>query len=306
MTMETDGTLFAVNHDDDINSLWAFNTATPTMVVPVEEAIDIGPAKISINGLGNDLGELANTLEKRFSENSVVFRAASAQFLNVVPRAATKSGAISALLETADIPLADVLAFGDDYVDIDLIRDCGWSVAVDNAVPEIKTLAKYLTASNDDHGVALVLERLESAEASEPLFVRANALDPDHYPLPAEVDTETFEQAVRESLDNLPRSIREYIEPVEVMVEDWPSNELVSSERISPQILGIFIGVPRTGASLDVQVHDLDRVILFKKNLEKVCRSVDELIDQIEITVRHEIGHYLGLDEDDMERLGLA
>ena len=90
------------------------------------------------------------------------------------------------------------------------------------------------------------------------------------------------------------------------MVEDWPSNELVSSERISPQILGIFIGVPRTGASLDVQVHDLDRVILFKKNLEKVCRSVDELIDQIEITVRHEIGHYLGLDEDDMERLGLA
>ena len=154
--------------------------------------------------------------------------------------------------------------------------------------------------------LALVLERLESAEASEPLFVRANALDPDHYPLPAEVDTETFEQAVRESLDNLPRSIREYIEPVEVMVEDWPSNELVSSERISPQILGIFIGVPRTGASLDVQAHDLDRVILFKKNLEKVCRSVDELIDQIEITVRHEIGHYLGLDEDDMERLGLA
>lgn len=163
MTMETDGTLFAVNHDDDINSLWAFNTATPTMVVPVEEAIDIGPAKISINGLGNDLGELANTLEKRLSENSVVFRAASAQFLNVVPRAATKSGAISALLETADIPLADVLAFGDDYVDIDLIRDCGWSVAVDNAVPEIKTLAKYLTASNDDHGVALVLERLVAA-----------------------------------------------------------------------------------------------------------------------------------------------
>ena len=47
-------------------------------------------------------------------------------------------------------------------------------------------------------------------------------------------------------------------------------------------------------------------MILFKKNLEKVCRSVDELIDQIEITVRHEIGHYLGLDEDDMERLGLA
>ena len=46
MTMEIDGTLFAVNHDDGINSLWAFNTASPTMVVPVEEAIDVGPAGI--------------------------------------------------------------------------------------------------------------------------------------------------------------------------------------------------------------------------------------------------------------------
>jgi len=48
-------------------------------------------------------------------------------------------------------------------VDIDLIRDCGWSVAVENAIPEIKALAKYSTASNDDHGVAMVLEDLVSA-----------------------------------------------------------------------------------------------------------------------------------------------
>jgi HAD superfamily hydrolase (TIGR01484 family) len=163
MTMEIDGTRFAVNHDDDINSLWAFNSASPTMVVPVEEALRIGPAKISINGLDNDLEGLAKTLEDRLSNNTAVFRAASFQFLNIVPRRATKSGAVAALLETANISLDDVLAFGDDYVDIDLIRDCGWSVAVDNAIPEIKSLAKYRTASNDDHGVAIVLERLVAA-----------------------------------------------------------------------------------------------------------------------------------------------
>ncbi len=163
MTMEIDGTRFAVNHEDDINSLWAFNNASPTMVVSMEKAMDIGPAKVSINGLNNSLEELAKTLEHRLSENTVVFRAASAQFLNIVPRRATKSGAVAALLETADISLDDVLAFGDDYVDIDLIRDCGWSVAVDNAVSEIKSLARYGTASNDDHGVAMVLERLVAA-----------------------------------------------------------------------------------------------------------------------------------------------
>ena len=54
------------------------------------------------------------------------------------------------------------------------------------------------------------------------------------------------------------------------------------------------------------QPHDLTRVILFKRNLEKVCRSREELIEQIQVTVKHEIGHHLGLDEDDLERLGLA
>ena len=54
------------------------------------------------------------------------------------------------------------------------------------------------------------------------------------------------------------------------------------------------------------QPLDLDRILLFKKNLEKICRDAEDLIDQIQITVRHEVGHYLGLDEDDLERLGLA
>ena len=82
--------------------------------------------------------------------------------------------------------------------------------------------------------------------------------------------------------------------------------ELVQSEDISPQILGIFIGVPRTQASVTDQMPDLDRIILFKKNLEKICQDREDLIDQIQVTVRHEVGHYLGLDEDDLERLGLA
>ena len=50
----------------------------------------------------------------------------------------------------------------------------------------------------------------------------------------------------------------------------------------------------------------MTRVILFKSNLEKICRDRDELVEQIQITLRHEIGHHLGLSEEDMERLGLA
>jgi predicted Zn-dependent protease with MMP-like domain len=89
-------------------------------------------------------------------------------------------------------------------------------------------------------------------------------------------------------------------------VHDFPDAELLENENVSPQILGIFIGVPRTEAASTAQARDIDRVILFKKNLEKICRTHAELVEQIQITVKHEIGHYLGLDEDDLERLGLA
>jgi len=163
MTLEIDGDQFAVNHDDDINELWAFNMATPTMVVSFEEALRLRPVKISINGLNQNLENLAIILENELSAETGVIRAARMQFLNIVPMQASKSGAVADLLESANIPLVDVLSFGDDFVDIDLIRDCGWSVAVANAISEIKSLAKYETASNDDHGVAIVLENLVEA-----------------------------------------------------------------------------------------------------------------------------------------------
>ena len=91
-----------------------------------------------------------------------------------------------------------------------------------------------------------------------------------------------------------------------MLIEDFPSEELLGHENVSPQILGIYIGVPRTEAEISAQPDELTRVILFKKNLEKICRDRDDLIEQIQITVRHEIGHHLGLSEEDLERLGLA
>lgn len=170
------------------------------------------------------------------------------------------------------------------------------------------------------YSLGLIMERLghedgesdgdgsvDGAEQAASLaFARANSLDPGHFPVPLSVDDEFFRAAVAEALANLPRSVREYIENVPVIVEDFPAPDLVVRERISPQILGLFMGVPRTEAAATEQVPDLDRVTIFKRNLEKVCRDREELIEQIQITVRHEIGHYLGLDESDLDRLGLA
>jgi predicted Zn-dependent protease with MMP-like domain len=154
--------------------------------------------------------------------------------------------------------------------------------------------------------MALVHERLGEDEASEAAFEKANALDPDHFPMPTRVDEQLFREVTAEALENLPRSIREYIADVPVIVEDYPGDDLLRAHKISPQILGLYIGVPRTEAEVSSPAEDLTRVILFKKNLEKLCRDRDDLNEQIQITVRHEVGHHLGLSEEDLERLGLA
>jgi predicted Zn-dependent protease with MMP-like domain/Flp pilus assembly protein TadD len=177
--------------------------------------------------------------------------------------------------------------------------------------PEAKRVLDSAVAMDPEaaHAVyhlGLVLERIGPVDESARAFAKANALDPERYPLPVEIDETGFRKAAADAFDNLPRSIREYVENVPLLVEDYPSPELLAEEDLSPQILGIYIGVPRTEAGANDQPQDLTRVILYKKNLEKVCRDEDELVEQIQITVRHEIGHHLGLSEEDLEGLGLA
>lgn len=167
MTVEVDGSKFAVSHESDANELWAFNTATPDMIISLEEAMDAGPAKVSVNGLGNDLTPIFETLGTELSDDSVAIPALDRSFINVHHVNATKSGGVSVLLKPLGVTLGETLSFGDDYPDIELLRNTGWSVAVANAITEARSAAKYQTASADDDGVAIVIESLLAAlEAS--------------------------------------------------------------------------------------------------------------------------------------------
>ena len=177
--------------------------------------------------------------------------------------------------------------------------------------PESRRQLERAVALNPDaaHAVyhlGLVLERLGAGDEAQRMFERAHALDPEIYALPVVVDDETFERTAREAIEDLPRSLRETAEGIPVLIEDAPSEELLERFDLSPQTLGVFLGTPRTEAHVTDQPGDLDRIVIFKKNLEKACQDQEELLAQIKITVSHELGHYLGLSEEDLERLGLA
>ena len=159
--------------------------------------------------------------------------------------------------------------------------------------------------------LALVQEHLGDCERAEELFGEAAEIAPDVYPRPVRIADRDFEAAAAEALQGLPEEIQRFTQNCPILIEGLPEPELIGRERLSPQVLGLFLGTPATepGASPTMGTSprlDTDRILLFKRNLEKVALDRATLVEQIHITVKHEIGHYLGLDEEQIERLGLA
>ena len=158
--------------------------------------------------------------------------------------------------------------------------------------------------------LGLVYEHSGKREEAEGMFVQAARLAPDQYPLAVRMDSNDFEAAAESALATLPDDLRKYVRNCPILIENLPDPELVQNENISPQSLGLFVGGPHSAPESipwsTEPVGEPTRILLFRRNLEKVAQSREQLVEQIQITVKHEIGHYLGLDEDELDRLGLA
>lgn len=174
-----------------------------------------------------------------------------------------------------------------------------------------RALALEPECAHSTYHLALVAEHAGRLEEAERLFAKAARLAPELYPLPIRIGAAEFEAAAEQALKSLPETIHKYAENCPVIIEDLPSDEIVKREYVSPQVLGLFLGVPATEAGASptlgtLQRVDTDRILLFKRNLERIAKDHDDLVEQIQVTVKHEIGHFLGMDEEEVERLGLA
>lgn len=81
-------------------------------------------------------------------------------FIQILATDCNKATALQHLVERLNGKMADVVAFGDDTNDVEMVAECGWGVAVENAVDEVKAVANQVTASNENDGVAVVLADL--------------------------------------------------------------------------------------------------------------------------------------------------
>jgi predicted Zn-dependent protease with MMP-like domain len=114
-----------------------------------------------------------------------------------------------------------------------------------------------------------------------------------------------FERLVAEALDELPRRFRRCLRNIAVVVESEPSRELLEEMGLWPHgtLLGLYQGVPLTRRGFSYGNVLPDRIAIFQKPLEAMCLSSDDLKEAIRDTVKHEIGHYFGLDDERLEEL---
>ncbi|MGO1166656.1 MAG: metallopeptidase family protein [Janibacter sp.] len=123
-----------------------------------------------------------------------------------------------------------------------------------------------------------------------------------------QISDEDFESAMRAALDEVPQELLGMLDNVAFFVEDEPGAEH-ADPGLTPEdnasLLGIYMGTPLTERDGGWAAGALpDRIVLFRGPLTRMCTDLDDLREEIAITIVHEAGHHVGIDEDRLHDLG--
>ncbi len=115
-----------------------------------------------------------------------------------------------------------------------------------------------------------------------------------------------FERLVEQAIDSLPPRFLRHLENVEVVVEDTPTLDELRSVGIDPggTLLGLYQGVPQSRRDTWYGNVLPDRIVIYQRPIEAMARDGREVRRQIRLTLMHEIGHYFGLREDELNDAG--
>ncbi|MGD8494751.1 MAG: metallopeptidase family protein [Gemmatimonadales bacterium] len=122
------------------------------------------------------------------------------------------------------------------------------------------------------------------------------------------MSTDHFEALVARALRLLPPEFEAHMDNVSVVVREWPTRELLASLGVDPDdpddtLFGLYEGVPLTERRHDDMLLP-DQITIFRGPLLEFCRDEEEVVEEVRITVLHEIGHFFGMDEDRLDELG--
>lgn len=117
-----------------------------------------------------------------------------------------------------------------------------------------------------------------------------------------------FEEFAERAFENLPELFKGRIDNVQIVVEDYPNEDQLKNLRPASryELLGLYEGIPleERGPWYGAVPTVPDRISLFQKNIEAVCRSEKEIERKIQEVLIHEIGHYFGMSDKEIHDAG--
>ncbi len=114
-----------------------------------------------------------------------------------------------------------------------------------------------------------------------------------------EISDVEFEELVSIALDGIPPELANLIDNVVVLVEP-------ESPEHDPGLLGLYDGIPLTSRDTSYTFAPPDRIFVFRGPLTRMCESREQLVEEVRITVVHEIAHHFGIDDAALHDLGYA
>lgn len=120
------------------------------------------------------------------------------------------------------------------------------------------------------------------------------------------LSNEEFDRIVQRAIRRIPEEIRQHLDNIVISVRKRPSRRLLGDMDLPPDepLLGVFEGVSLLERSVTDPPLYPDTIFLFQEPLQEMCETLEELEEEIEITVVHEVAHYLGMTEERLEELG--
>jgi tetratricopeptide (TPR) repeat protein len=177
-------------------------------------------------------------------------------------------------------------------------------------------LEDHERAAHVQYHLGLLLEREGRLRQAEEHFAKARALEPDDFPAPVLVPSDEFYSEVEKVRAGLPADVRRDLAGVSLSVEDLPqlSDLTAGDPPLSPTILGLFRG-PSLREACDAPLDagsgtagsgaPCRSIALYRKNLARAVKSRAELVEQIRVTLLHEVGHLRGEDDFELAARGL-
>ena len=117
---------------------------------------------------------------------------------------------------------------------------------------------------------------------------------------------EEFDRIIHRSLGRLPAEIGQHLDNIVISVRKRPSKKMLREMGLTEDetLFGIFEGTPLIERSVTSPPLFPDSILLFREPLEEVCETIEELEEEIEVTVVHEIAHFVGMSEERLAELG--